>query len=129
MKVFALTTRDDAVDFTSDDVIIDQGKVYQHKTARFNYTTYDVRRDQDVIHPSEGRVGVMVSVEASGSEDPWIYAWVLDVLHANVLFPDSDELVRIDFLCVPFSPLRMRAALRQAKISYFKTHLPRTAWQ
>lgn len=99
LKTFALTAKDNST-FRPDEIVIEYNKVYRHKTAHFNFTTYDVRRDQTTVHPSEGRVGVMVSIGSFGDKDPWVYAWVLGVFHANVLYPDSDRPVRLDFLWV-----------------------------
>jgi hypothetical protein len=68
--------------FVKDDFI------FSHSTARVNYTSYDVRREQDVIHPSAGRYGLMVHTPIPGAAHPWQLAWVLGIFHANIILPD-----------------------------------------
>ncbi|KAJ3709518.1 hypothetical protein C8R42DRAFT_561946, partial [Lentinula raphanica] len=61
------------------EVIIANDKIYAVKTLRINFTTYDVRRDYDIINPRSDLCAVMVqSPEASKPEDhPYWYAQVL----------------------------------------------------
>lgn len=75
-----------------DTVIISNDRVYTHKTFRINYTTYDVRRDYDIVKPTGPRQDIMVSISLDPEEDtseveahPFWYARVLGVYHVNVL--------------------------------------------
>ena len=58
-----------------DDVI------FIHKVMRINYDTYDMRREQDSINPSNHADVMMLAPE--GSEHPYLYARVLGVFHVN----------------------------------------------
>lgn len=62
--------------------------MYEHHVARFNYTTYDVRRAQDVINPRTSHHNVMVlcsdnDIGCQGQR--YIYGRVLGVYHVNVI--------------------------------------------
>ncbi|KAJ3537255.1 hypothetical protein NM688_g6717 [Phlebia brevispora] len=84
-------------------VHIKHDRIYRHATFRVNFTTYDMQRDQDVIHCYEDRSGdkvhVLVQLPASSSNFPWKYATVLGVFHAQVFLPDRSER-RVEFLWV-----------------------------
>lgn len=73
------------------------------KTLRINYTTYDIRRDYDVINPRTDHRDIMVYAPAEG-EDLYWYARVLGVFHARVVHLDrsegSTQPVTMEFLWV-----------------------------
>ncbi|KAG2052975.1 hypothetical protein BDR06DRAFT_982936 [Suillus hirtellus] len=76
--------------------------MYQHNITRFNYTTYDVRRAQDVINPRTSHCNVMVlhSDNTMGCKGHrYIYGNVLGVYHVNVIF--------IGHGMVDYTPIRM----------------------
>jgi hypothetical protein len=62
--------------------------MYQHNVARINYTTYDVRRSQDVISISTPRRDIMVLADTShdNSAQPFRYARVLGIYHVNAIY-------------------------------------------
>lgn len=91
-----------------DSIDIRDGRIYQYTTAQINFTTYNVRRDVDVIRcsrPSEmtgfslDKTTVMVNCPENDVSLPCSYAIVLGVFHANILLPNSPER-RLDFLWV-----------------------------
>jgi len=102
----------DELDFTPSDrstVIIEGNTIFQHKVLRVNYTTYDMQREQDSVHPSvAGHGDVMVlSPENEDENDdphPYWYARVLGIYHANVRHIGSKsksyEPKQMDFLFV-----------------------------
>lgn len=91
-----------------DFVLFKNERMYKHQLARFNYTTYDVRRAQDVINPDTSHCNVMVLANASEgdttSDHPFWYARVLGIYHVNVVYtgPESCDFRphRMDFLWV-----------------------------
>lgn len=95
------TKRDDC-----DLIFFKHDKLYLHKLARFNYTTYDVQRGQDNIHPGHSRSNVMVlaNVDSDATSHHFWYAQVLGIYHANVIYTGSGMLDycprRMDFLWV-----------------------------
>ncbi|CDO77698.1 hypothetical protein BN946_scf184969.g49 [Trametes cinnabarina] len=87
--------------FTESDrrnLLIEHDRIYSHQLLRINYTTYDVRRGQDVINPSTERCNIMLLAheDEDGFFDPgsegrpterclfW-YAQVLGIYHANII--------------------------------------------
>ena len=92
--------------------VLRENAIHLHKLLRINYTTYDVRRDQDVVHVDTPQCNVMLlntryTADTWSSEHPYIYGRVLGVFHANVSYagplPDGaqrPEYQRIDFVWV-----------------------------
>lgn len=63
-------------------------KIYSHKTLRVNYTSYDMRRDQDTINPSTHPDVIMYSPDPDHHQ--FLYARVLGIFHANVYRAGAD---------------------------------------
>ncbi|KAG9081914.1 hypothetical protein FRC07_014380 [Ceratobasidium sp. 392] len=79
-------------------------RMYSHATLRLNYTSYDVRRQQDVVRPtSSGHSGQFIMLPADPDDDtashPFLYAKVLGIYHAKVAF-SARPPKRMDFLWV-----------------------------
>ncbi|OSD02376.1 hypothetical protein PYCCODRAFT_1390006 [Trametes coccinea BRFM310] len=104
----------DYTDEQMDGIEIEKDRLYRHKQLRINYTTYDMRRNQDVINPHRQR-DIMLLAQANGqledtgeSDDshPYWYARVLDIFHANVRYvgPGATRAMRkwqqMDFVWV-----------------------------
>jgi hypothetical protein len=95
-----------SVDYNS--VLFKSDRIYQHQLLRINYTTYDVRRDQDVINPRTSRRDVMVLADNhdddTHSGHPFWYARVLGIYHVNVVYTGPGMIDytarRVDFLWV-----------------------------
>lgn len=72
-------------------VLFKQDRIFEHNIMRINYTTYDVRRAQDVLHTSSSQCNIMVlnpdnSNQNQRSSHPFRYARALGVYHANVIY-------------------------------------------
>ena len=81
----------DPNNYNPDSVLFKHDRLYKHSLLRINYTTYDVRRSQDVVNPSTSRCNIMLLADPQNDEDirsnhPFRYARVLQVYHANVLY-------------------------------------------
>jgi hypothetical protein len=79
--------------------------MYKHRLAKFNYTTYDVRRAQDVINPGTLRCNVMVLSNTPDEENPnadrFAYARVIGIFHVNAILAGHDYRPRrLEFLWV-----------------------------
>ncbi|KAJ4492269.1 hypothetical protein C8R41DRAFT_832720 [Lentinula lateritia] len=71
-------------------VVIMNERIYSVKTLRINYTTYDVRRDQDVINPSTDHCTVLLnSPETQHNAHCYWYAQVLGIFHADIIHLDT----------------------------------------
>lgn len=101
------TTEDARDDW--QNVILKHDRIYAHKIMRIHYTTYDVRRGEDLIHTGTPQCNIMVlspgfSDKNIGSEHPFWYGRVLGVYHANVIYigkgSDNYQPRRLDFLWV-----------------------------
>lgn len=70
-------------------VVLKHDRFYKHNTMRVNYTTYDVRRGEDVIHAGSSHCDI-VMLNSAFAEDPnthpFCYAHVLGIFHANVIY-------------------------------------------
>lgn len=74
-----------------NSVLFQHDRIYPHNIMRINYTTYDVRRSQDVISTSTSRHNVMVLAGSnadgnSAPHHPFRYARVLGIYHVNVIY-------------------------------------------
>ncbi|KAH9923724.1 uncharacterized protein BXZ73DRAFT_103768 [Epithele typhae] len=70
-------------------VHIRKDQMWLHKTLRVNYTTYDMRREQDSVNPSSHADVMMLAARPDETTDtegdhPYLYARVLSVFHVNV---------------------------------------------
>lgn len=90
-------------------------RMYAHRIVRFNYTTYDVRRAQDVVNPRTSHRNIMlldkyaesdISSEehATSTTHPFLYAQVIGIYHVNVIYTGPGMVTynstRFDFLWV-----------------------------
>lgn len=97
--------------------------MYTHKLIQFNYTTYDVRRTQDVVNPGTSHCNIMLlsggkssvrpsSADSSNRIHPYLYARVLGIYHANVIYTGPGMVnytpKRMDFLWVRWYEHRER---------------------
>jgi alpha-D-ribose 1-methylphosphonate 5-triphosphate synthase subunit PhnL len=69
-------------------IVIQRHTIYRHKVLRVNYTTYDMRREQDSINPRTTHCDIMLlsheTDHASEIEHPYWYARVIGIFHADV---------------------------------------------
>ena len=87
--------------------------MYQHHILWINYTTYDVRRAQDVVNPKTDRRDVMLLATDTSDESEahqYRYARVLGIYHVNVIYTGRGMLDyrarRMEFLWVRwFEPI------------------------
>jgi hypothetical protein len=100
---------DDDTIYSAQDhsgLIIRGNRIYEHKTIRINYTTYDIRRDSDTItsrHP-----GIMLLSNEDPLPDneetvhPYWYARVLKIFHVFVSDTNGGSMLekRMDILWV-----------------------------
>jgi len=76
--------------FTNKDrasIHFNHGRIYKHKTARINFTTYDMRWEQDSINPRTEHQDIMVLAHEDASCEeyhPYWYARVVEIFHADV---------------------------------------------
>ncbi|KAF9552533.1 hypothetical protein CPC08DRAFT_646789, partial [Agrocybe pediades] len=116
-----LGPRDSTNPYTKQDhlqVNIVNNRLYRHKVLRVNYTTYDMRRCQDVINPrTHGDIMVLAKDFDKGATEPthpYWYARVIGIFHATVGIkkpntPGTYEVSKVDFLFVRWFGLDVSA--------------------
>ncbi|KAJ7226721.1 hypothetical protein GGX14DRAFT_626860, partial [Mycena pura] len=95
--------------YTQEDlrnVVIVGDRLFAHKYMRVNYTTYDCRRDEDMVHAAT-RPDIMMLSRDDNPAHPYTYARVVTIYHAQVRhFGDRSENPRtiheMQFLWVRF---------------------------
>jgi hypothetical protein len=98
------------VQFNPDTILFKHDRMYKHHLIRLHYTTYNVRRSQDVVNPSTAHHNVMVLVDEANDGRPsaqnhlFRYARVLGIYHVNVVYTGPGmvnyEPIRMEFLWV-----------------------------
>ncbi|KAF8800327.1 hypothetical protein BYT27DRAFT_7314007 [Phlegmacium glaucopus] len=61
-----------------------KNKIYQHKVMRVNYTTYDMRREQDSLNPRTHANVMVLSQENEPDAHPYWYARIIGIYHTLV---------------------------------------------
>jgi len=98
----------DPKDCNPNTIVFKHDLLYRHNLIRINYTTYNVRRSQDVINTSSTHNNIMVLADDDDCDadpgHPFKYAQVLGVYHVNAVYigpgaPDYQPR-RVDFLWV-----------------------------
>ena len=110
-------------------VLFKSGRMYQHQLLRINYTTYDVRRSQDIINPNTRRRDIMLlSNDEDDESHPFRYARVLGVYHINVVYTGPGMLDylarRLDFLWVRWFKYYDTSSVEWADYRLDKLHFP-----
>ena len=75
-------------------VHIVDNKIYSSQVLRVNYTTYNVRRDQDSVNPRTHPDIIVLSREDDPQAHPYWYARVLGIFHLRVLHLDPSATNR-----------------------------------
>lgn len=86
-----------------NSILFKRHRLYHHNLARFNYTTYDVRRAQDVINPRTQHCNIMLLKNRNddGHGGEYCFAKVIGIHHVNVVrLTNVYESRRIEFLFV-----------------------------
>ena len=82
-------------------LLIEDGVLYKHATAQFNYTTYDVRRDRDVVKPGGCVMLPSYEEDDTPNRQPFWYGRVAGIYHVKVSHaPSRTSSLRIDLLWV-----------------------------
>ena len=77
-----------------------KNKIYQHKVMRVNYTTYDMRREQDSLNPRTHANVMVLSQEQEPGPHPYWYARIIGIYHTLVRHESSPDPISIHFLWV-----------------------------
>ncbi|KAJ7053545.1 hypothetical protein C8F01DRAFT_921943, partial [Mycena amicta] len=96
---------DEEEDFDEEDretIHFVDNRIYRHKTIRFNYTTYDVRRKQDSCNPRTQSDIMVLNPSDNKTKSPYWFGCITGIGHINVLHTGrrsrSDKIQTFDFL-------------------------------
>ncbi|KAJ3905176.1 hypothetical protein F5879DRAFT_900027 [Lentinula edodes] len=78
-------THESFTDTDRNHIRLKGGSFTSLKTCRINYTTYDVRRDQDTVNPSNHADVMMLSGEDTPNAHPYWYARILGIYRTTVI--------------------------------------------
>lgn len=91
------TTSDNNCAAARSSLLLRNNRIYWHRVARINYTTYDRQRTQDSLNP---RTHSDILLLAQDGPHPYLYARVLKILHVNARLVSAPSTASIDFLRV-----------------------------
>nr|GAT45436.1 predicted protein [Mycena chlorophos] len=110
------------------NVVIEKGLLYTHALLRVNYTTYDLRREQDTLNLRNRRFFMILSQDPSDPHPYW-YGEIVGIFHVNVLLADvaGSQFQRIEFVLVRWlqRDVRYRSGFlhkRLPRVSYIPHH-------
>ncbi|KAJ7163736.1 hypothetical protein C8R46DRAFT_1221491 [Mycena filopes] len=87
-----------------DTIRIVHHQIFPVRTLRVNFTTYDMRRDQDTINPRSQSNVMVLSPETTPGAHPFWYARVLGIFHVELVHTGpasrNGSVQRMEFLWV-----------------------------
>lgn len=122
---------DDGTQYTLEElghVHIVNDRLYDHKTMRVNYTTYDMRREYNILNPrvhaNVMAVSPLFDHKSSSSEDghPFVYARVLGIYHAEVIHTVPGQLATAHTVEVLFVRWYRRDVTYKAGFQHRRLH-------
>ena len=87
------------------EILIVNGRVFDHRTMQVNYTTYDIRREYDIINLSkhsdfmDSASDLEPEIGISSSGHPFAYAHVLGIYHVAYSRPTPTITIRRISIC------------------------------
>jgi hypothetical protein len=96
---------------SKNELYLNNDRIYQHQVMTIHYTTYDIRRRRDIIHPGPKHTAHrdimgLLAPEDQTSESRFWFAHVLGIYHANVIYAgegSADHIPRrLDFLWIRY---------------------------
>ncbi|KAJ3755244.1 hypothetical protein EV360DRAFT_86085 [Lentinula raphanica] len=80
-------------------------RIFRHKVVRLNYTTYDLRRNQDSCNPRTHADIMMLSGDSETCDDhPYWFARIIGIYHVNIVYSGQQQKFlapqKLDFLHV-----------------------------
>ena len=81
------TLQEDLIYLDSSKIFFKDDRLYTHRIMRIKYTTYNTRRNEDIIHLDMDQCNVMIlnpSYSRGSPGHPFSYGKVIGILHAEV---------------------------------------------
>lgn len=67
-------------------MIIQNNRIFCYKTIHINFTTYDLRRETDVIKLKSDNRDILMLSPGQSDEHPFYYACIIGIFHADVIY-------------------------------------------
>lgn len=70
-------------------LVFKHDRLYKHCIMRLNYTSYDVRRSQDVVNPHSSQCNIVVlcnSDDDASHTPPFCYGRIIGTYHVNTIY-------------------------------------------
>lgn len=112
-------------------IVFSDGFLYSHKVLRINYTTYDLRREQDSLNPRTHADIMVLSQEDNDGTDPnWHPYWygrIIGAFHVKVYFSglESRKDIVVGLRQVNFLHVRWYGRDPSHRPGWKTKHLPR----
>jgi hypothetical protein len=105
-------------------VIIANDTIYCHKILRVNYTTYDMRREQDSINARTHPDIMLLSRDDKADKHPYWYARVRGIFHARAFLNDPTSMAPARMQDIEFVWVRYLGIQYQFKRGFKYKRLP-----
>lgn len=106
-RIQGLDVAEEDLQFSDIDraaLVIHSHILHEHLTIKFNFTTYDVQRDCDIVKPSSDKndkCDIILPSREDDASHPFWYARVIGIFHVDVTHKATGtSKSRIDFLWV-----------------------------
>jgi len=127
-KVLGVEHDADEVNFTESQrasITFVKNKIYQHKVLRVNYTTYDMRREQDSLNPRTHANIMVLSQEDDANAHPYWYARIIGIYHTFIRHESSPDPILIEFLLIRWYGLDLD---RSSRFGWKTRRLPKVGF-
>ncbi len=91
VRQLGLQDEDAVPDVYRRSLSIRDNTLYRQKTVSFNYTTYDMRRDQDTVNPRSHPDVLLLTSQDDEDDFPFAYARVIGVFHAEFRYTGPES--------------------------------------
>ena len=106
-------------------LIILEDKLYFHNTMTINYTTYDGRRESEMLNP---RTHADIMTLSQGDVHPYEYSRILGILRVKVLHPSlGTKTQEVDILWVRFYKFDQKYRGGWKARRYYQIHFANSA--
>jgi hypothetical protein len=76
------------LDIENETVFFQKDMMYQHSILHINYTTYDMRRSQDIFNPKTDHCDILLLSSEPEAAHQYYYARIIGIYHVNLIYKD-----------------------------------------
>jgi hypothetical protein len=105
-RIEVIVDKSGGTSLNHDTVFFQKDTMYQHSIMHINYTTYDVRRSQDILNPKTDHRDILLLSPKPDVGHQYQYARIIGIYHVNLIYnnPTTHQYCtqRMDFLWVRY---------------------------